>query len=537
MKNQSILTICLLLSVSIYAQKSITKDTEIGVYAGLATKIKSNQEYDGLAHYSNERIAVKLTGGKNDEFNVYDTLLNIVETYTSEDAKYGHVADKNLIGLNGRHYVLKDSVDEASSTAFLYMAEFNINNGKAGEYTELTKLEGDAYFKYFGSHYISHKISYKGDRVVVYMKINDGRNASNERIDRLRFISLSAAMTKEWEKDLALEDDAGKMKAGGENWFDTSTNGSVQIAGNGSVYVWGWTDRGASHSKDERYKLKLFKINEKETDHTGVFNFQNGKWLVTPTEQHLVFLGAYDKAGNVTQDVEFPNNAEGIRIFRWNGTSEQKPTQKEIEITLDHLSRNRYEKEVKQLTKLESKGTTDLIKLVLDHAVVLEDNSILLAGQTRFVETKVASNGYTTINHFGETIHLFNIDQNGKLAWSNQVPLNQVNKTGDGLGYLFKVWKDKAYLVFNDHEDNVAKEWETSMKVAKYSEYGNPIARVIIDLNNPEADQVRKQLFKSGSAGGMFRPELATMPAHLNTGLVYIAGEKQKQRLLRFTFK
>lgn len=519
-----------------FAQKSITKDTEIGVYAGLATKIRSNQEYAGLAHYSNERIAVKLTGGRNDEFNVYDTLLNITETYTAEDAKYGHMSDNNLIGINGKHYLLKDSVDEASSTAFLYLAEFNVNDGKAGEFTELTTLEGDAYFKYFASHYVAYRISDKGDRVIIYMKIEDGRNDDNERVDRLRFISMSASMTKEWERDVAMSDDAGQMSAGGKNWYDTSEDGPIQVAGNGSVYAWGWTDRGASQTPAERYKLKMYKISGKEVDHTGIFNMEQGKWLVTATEQHLVFLAAYDQNGKVTQDVEFPANAEGIKVIRWNGESEQKPTERQIEITMDHLSKNRDPKETKKLEKLQSKGTNDLVKVVLDHAVVLDDNSILLTGQTRYVETKVATNGYTTITHYGEHIHLFNISQTDKLAWSNQIPLNQENKNGDGFGYVFKVSNNKAYFIFNDHEDNVAKEWDTSMKLGKYSEYGNPIARVIIDLNDPEADQVRKQLFKSGSAGGMFRPQLATMPGHLNTGLVYIAGDKEKQRLLRFTF-
>ena len=186
----------------------------------------------------------------------------------------------------------------------------------------------------------------------------------------------------------------------------------------------------------------------------------------------------------MTKDVEFPANAEGLRIFRWNGDSKQKPTMKEVEISMEHLSFNRNPKDVKKLQRLESKGTTDLVKIVLDHAVVLDDNSILVAGQTRYVETKVASNGYTNITHFGKEIHLFNIDQNSKLAWSNQIPVLQQKKTGDGLGYMFKVANNKAYVVFNDHEENLTKEWNTSMKVAKYNEYGNPVARVIIDLND-----------------------------------------------------
>ena len=155
--------ILLAASFSASAQKFITKDKEIRVFAGVSTKIKSNQEFDGLAHYSSERVTTILTGGRNDEFNVYDTLMNIVESYTTEDAKYGHINDKNLIAMNGKHYILKDSVDEASSTAFVYMAELNLSDGKPGEYTELTKLEGDAYFKYFGGHYISHRIADKGD--------------------------------------------------------------------------------------------------------------------------------------------------------------------------------------------------------------------------------------------------------------------------------------------------------------------------------------------------------------------------------------
>ena len=72
-------------------------------------------------------------------------------------------------------------------------------------------------------------------------------------------------MTKEWEKDVAMKDDAGKMKSGGKNWFDKGENGPVQVAGNGDVYVWGWTDRGASFSKDERHKLRLFRSTKRRS--------------------------------------------------------------------------------------------------------------------------------------------------------------------------------------------------------------------------------------------------------------------------------
>ncbi|MFT4681195.1 MAG: hypothetical protein ACI9YU_001034, partial [Flavobacteriales bacterium] len=320
-------------------------------------------------------------------------------------------------------------------------------------------------------------------------------------------------------------------------WFAAAGNSNVLVSDNGDAYVWGEIDRGAELEDSERYKLKLFKLNKDGVKMTSTSKLRGSESKIVATQGHLVMVSTFGQYGLKQKSGFVLGGAEGLQLLRWNGDSDN-PTVKELAFGIDHLSNNKTGKALKNLQKMESKGTPLLSpNFTINDLILLEDNSLIVAAQNQNVEKEVATNGYTTYTHTGGDIHVFSLSDKDKINWSQQIPVNQINKDGLGIGYGIKVWNNSAYVFFNDHFDNVAKEWTTEKSPSKWTgKDDHAVAYVAIDMANPDNEQKRNQYWKSRSAGVTMKPALFTSHFDQDYGLLFIEGGKQKLRLIRLEF-
>ncbi|MFT5311518.1 MAG: hypothetical protein ACI8VL_002437, partial [Bacteroidia bacterium] len=125
----------------------------------------------------------------------------------------------------------------------------------------------------------------------------------------------------------------------------------------------------------------------------------------------------------------------------------------------------------------------------------------------------------------------------GKLNWSLRIPKFQENKTEEGLGYVCKVSGDKMYVIFNDHFDNVEKEWKPENGVSKFSKMDNPVVMLAIDLNNPNQPVRREKIWKSEKVKTYFEPANFYSAADSNEGLLYLDDKAGKDIFVKMVFK
>ena len=518
--------------------KRISKEGAAEAYAGPSKKAKPGRTFKEFTLISDNRHVVRMNANRDDEFEVYDNNLGVVESYTWDDARYNGGADMKLIPFNGNYYKLRTSVDREKKTNSVFITQYELGKGLATDSLELTTIKEEAfYYEYFNKAFVGAKVNRDGDVMVITVKLPDQNNPSGVRSPKLRFIAFDQSFKMLWMQDLDFYDREGKVNEGGEGWFAPDGKSNVLVSGNGDAYVWGEVDRGTGFDDAGRYKLKLFKLNKDGVKMTSTSKLRGSESKIVATQGHLVMVGTFGQYGLKQKSGFVLGGAEGLHILRWNGKSEN-PTMKELAFGIDHLSNNKTSKQIKNLQKMESKGTPLLSpNFTINDLILMDDNSLIVAAQNQNVKKEVATNGFTTYTHSGGDIHIFSLSDKDRINWSQQIPLNQINKDGLGIGYGIKVWNNTAYVFFNDHFDNVAKEWTTQKAPSKWTgKDDHAVAYVAIDMNDPSKEQKRNQYWKSRSAGVTMKPALFKSHFDKDYGLLFIEGGKQKLRLIRLEF-
>jgi hypothetical protein len=487
---------------------------------------------------SDNRFVVRMNTNRDDEFEVFDKNLGVAETYTWDDTRYNGGADMNLISFNGNYYKLRTGVDRDKKTNSVYITQYELGKGLSKDSLELTTINEEAfYYEYFNKAFVGAKVNRQGDVMIVTVKMPDQNNPSGIRSPKLRFIAFDQSFKMLWMQDLDFYDREGKIKEGGEGWFAKAGKSNVLVSGNGDVYTWGEIDRGIELENSERYKLKLFKLNKGGVKMTSTSKLRGSESKIVATQSHLVMVGTFGQYGLKQKNGSIVGGAEGLSLLRWNGDAEN-PVLKELPFGIEHLTNNKTSKTQKNLQKMESKGAPLLsVNFKINDLILLDDNSLIVAAQNRIVDKSVATNGFTTTTHKGGDIHVFSLSDKDKINWSQQIPVNQINKDGLGIGYGIKIWNNSAYVFFNDHFDNVTKEWTTSKTPTKWTgKDDHAVAYVAIDMENPDNDQKRLQYWKSRTAGATMKPLLFQTQQNKDYGLLFLEGGKQKLRLLRLEF-
>ena len=127
--------------------------------------------------------------------------------------------------------------------------------------------------------------------------------------------------------------------------------------------------------------------------------------------------------------------------------------------------------------------------------------------------------------------------RSGKLNWNLRIPKHQESKTAEGMGYVCKVAGEKMYVIFNDHFDNVEKEWTTEKGVSKFSKMDNPVVMLAIDLNDPAKSVKREKLWKSEKVKTYFEPVNFYTSQDSNEGMLYLDDPLGKDIFVRMVFK
>ena len=516
--------------------KQLSREGAAECFAGKAWKTKPGRSFKEFTVIDDNRYVVRLNANSEDEFEVFDTNLVVTESYTWEDARYKRGADMDLISFNGKYYKVTTSVDRENKTNKVFIAGWNLGEGMAEDSTELCTIDRESeYYEYFNKAFVGAKVNRAGNVMILYLKLPDQNNPNGARSPKLRFMAFDPSFRMLWAQDLDFYDREGKINEGGKGWFSES-NGNVLVANSGSTYVWGEIDRG---SGDEgRYKLKMFKLNADGVATATSSKIRGEESKIIATEDHLVMIGTFGQYGLQQKSGAILGGEEGLKLFRWNGETEQ-PSVKEILFGLNHLSNNKPDKTRKQLEKLDGKGIPMLSEhLKLQDLILLEDNTMILSAQNANVHKEVATNGFTTYTHSGGDIHLFHLSDKNTILWSQQIPVNQVNKDGVGVGFGMKVWNNTAYVFFNDDFANLEKEWSTEKNPAKWTgKDDHAVAYVAIDINDHDKDQKRMQYWKSRSAGITMQPAMFHSDRTKDYGLLFLEGGTGKQRLLRLEFE
>jgi len=170
----------------------------------------------------------------------------------------------------------------------------------------------------------------------------------------------------------------------------------------------------------------------------------------------------------------------------------------------------------KKVKKLQGgkNGNYELANFRLDNLTIKEDGSALVVAEQYYVKmntsSTVESDGFISTRtnytyHYGDIVAVY-INQNGEIRWTAKIPKHQIsyNDGGPFSSYIINVERDKVYLVFNDHRNNV-ENWNEGKEIQKMGSPRSSIT-VVVSINN-QGIMKREQLFSAKESNVVFRPK------------------------------
>ena len=443
------------------------------------------------------------------------------------------------LSVNGKSYVLKGSTEESAKRNEMLLSVLDSAGNEVGDSRKLSEITGEGYYEDVSNSYLGYKISNNEEFVLVYFKLAETRNSADLPVQNFRFMLYDKDMQSLWERDVAFDLAEGKTRIGNLRWFYGSAPRAILLRNDGSVNVWASVDRGRSFGKEKRFQTDLYAISSDQVIHQSLPDINPGWWWMSENDEQLQMISVTDVKGLNLFGINFkPGGKDAFLFVNWDGKEKSSPQLKRIPFAAKHLSQNQTAKTLSKAKKAEAKGKPVLIpNYGLDEIIILEDGSLLVAGQQQYSITSVSKSGLTTsTKYYNKDIHIFHISADGEVNWTYNIPMFQYTR-GVGHGYVLKIVDEKVYVLFNDNFKNLEKKWNNGKKPAKFSSIDNPVSLVSFNLNTPEEKQVRQQLWKSTSAGGLFEPEKFYSESEESMGLVYIQGGRLKSKVLKLNFQ
>ncbi|MBL4586393.1 MAG: hypothetical protein JKX84_04955, partial [Flavobacteriales bacterium] len=479
----------------------------------------------------------------SDIYTVYDTTLQPISkvkfdrTGSSKD-----LIHKGFIRLKNKAVLLTGKNLNYDKANAVYLAEFDAEALKLKETKEITRVDGNGFYTDFHQAHLGYSVSEDGSKFVVYFKKIKRAYKSDDNIQRFRFLVFDADLKKLWEQDVDFTSEDGDFLLGGSDWEKEGNEKSICIANNGNVYCWGRADKGDGYDNDARYHVKLSKVSAEGDEMVELSGDQEKKirnWTIRGTETGMIMAANYMEWENTTKS--YLQKSDGFAFVSWTGAVKQRPVFKFHEFERDYMTLHQSKTIVKRVNNGEAKGPAGAFEdnFQINGFRKLEGDNYLILAESRHDSVKFNAHLDIDITTYTRRdAHFFSVSaKDGRLNWSTRIPKFQRNRTADGLGYICKVLGDKLYVIFNDHFDNITKEWKSSNGPTKFSKTDNPVVLMTIDMKNPQETVKREKLWKTEQPKSYFVPSNFYSSEGAPEGLLYLDDKIGKERFVKLIFK
>lgn len=525
------------------AQRKTGRSKNVDMYMGSAIKKAADKKMSQFLVVNNSGYITHTYFSGSDIYTVYDTTLQPISkvkfdrTGSSKD-----LVHKGFIRLKNKAVLLTGKTLNYDKANAVYLGEFDAEALKLKETTEITRVNGNGFYTDFHNAHLGYSVSEDGSKFVVYFKKIKRSYKSEDLIKRFRFLVFDSKLKKLWEQDVDFESKEGDLLLGGSDREKEGSETAICIADNGTVFCWGRTDKGDGYENDGRYHVKLSRINADGHEMVSLSGDQEKKirdWMIHGTETGMIMAANYMEWENTTKS--FLQKSDGFAFVSWTGAVKQRPVFKFHEFDHDYMTLNQSKTIIKRINRDEAKGAAGAFEdnFQINGFLKIDSDNYLVLGESRHDSTKYNAHlDIDIITYTRRDAHFFSVSaRDGRLNWSTRVPKFQRNRTADGLGYACKVLGKKLYVLFNDHFDNITKEWTTLAGPAKFSKTDNPVVLMTIDMDNPQETVKREKLWKTEQPKSYFEPYNFYSTEGSDEGLLYLDDGVGKERFVRMVFR
>jgi len=529
------------LSFSALAQRKTGRSKNVDVYMGAAIKKPVERKQTQFISAKGKEYVTHTYYLGEDIYTVYDTTLQPVSKVKYDrlhsDKTFTH---KGFIGLKDKEVLLTAKTLQYDKANAVYLSLLDQESLALKDALEITRVDRNGYYEAFGAAHLNYSVSEDGSKFLVYFKMK-AESKSEIGTQRFRFVAFNSELKKLWTEDVEFKAEIGGYLLGGTDWETEVGSTSICIANNGSAYCWGRTDKGDAFEHEYRYNVKLSKISEEGHEEVKLAGDQSKRirdWTIQGTDEGMIMAANYMDWENTSKS--FLEKSDGFAFVSWSGAVKQRPTLKFLEFDYDYMTLNQSSSITKRV-KRDSKGPAGAFEdnFNINGFERIDQDNYLVLGESRHDSTKYNAHLAIDITTYARgDIHLFSVNpNNGKLNWSTRIPRRQGNKTGEGLGYACKVVDNKVYVLFNDHFDNIEKDWDLLKGVSKFGKMDNPITMMAISMEEPRAKVKREKLWTSAKTEGYFETRNFHSNSDSNEALLYINSKVGKERFVRMIFK
>lgn len=524
----SLVATLVLLSVSIgaNAQKTIVSKAGLTVTSSSIKSSKQDPFYSYVDAVGEDEMIVKCEVKDEPVLIRMSRDFDELETITRESKEIpvkevpkvrGKGISQYVITYKGRHFLLKGTSDRDKLKNVFTQTEVDEEGEPIGDPFEVAKVVGEEFYSNPGNADFGATESEDGSKLLVYIKLPEQREGDARRHTIYKYFVYDEDMNLLWSHIQEYKHKGGRVIHHGYNTNRVFEN-------DGSVTAWAILDRG--RKTDPRFAIRFYSINGDDVV-TSEVNLKKKMdfWTTSHRGDRTYLIAPYGI-----------DKGEGIRMLIWD-SKEKEARIEYIEYGSKHLVKNQPEKEIKRIESLTKKGKpTFAIKYALDRIIEMPDGGFIITGQEGF-NKEISTSKYSSFTEYHRfDYHLFGIDAEGKLEWSEIIPLNQ-RTTGTDFGCIVKPVKNRVYAIFSDTDKNFEPEWNPAEGAKLYKGNKEVVGMVVVDTENPRAAQKRHRLWGFDKLQGWLTTTSFVSTTGIPTGAAKVYVPKDKQRLLWFDFE
>jgi hypothetical protein len=525
-----------------FAQRKTGRSKNVDVWMGSSIKKEGTKKMSQFLVSNASGYVTHTFHNRQDIFTVYDTTLQPIssERFDRLQSDDGYV-NKGFVRLKGKAILLTGKTLHYDKANTVYLADFDVEALKVGDDKEISRVDGNGFYKDYHDAHLNYVVSEDGSTFAVYFKKAKRSDKLDDPTQSFRFMVFDANLDKKWQQDVEFRSGDGVFRIGGSEWKDDAPKAAIGIANNGTVYCWGRTDKGDGFDNDTRYHVKLTKVSADGFETIDLSGDQGKKirdWTLQGTESGMIMAANYMDWENDTKS--WLEKSDGFAFVNWSGAVKQRPVFKYIEFNAEYMTLHQSKSIVKRVEK-DAKGSAGAFEdnfLIKGFQSLGDDNYLVLA-ESSLDSTKFNAHLDIDITTYTRRdAQFFSVNsRDGSVNWSTRVPKFQENKTAQGLGYICKVSKGKLHVVFNGQFSSLEKEWTPFDGVDKFDEMDNPIVLVTLDMEKPRELDRREKLWKSEKTESYFEPIQFYTTNHTNEGLLYLDDEVGEEQFVKMYFK
>ncbi len=525
-----------------WAQRKTGRSENIDVYMGMAIKKTAGKSVDQFLISNDNGFITHSFFNQQDIYTVYDTTLQPVSSNgidrLQSDAAF---VRKGFIRLKEKAVLLTGQTLHFDEANVVYLSEFDQEKLDTKDPNEVTRVQGNGFHPNFNDGHLSYAVSPDKRKFVVYFIKARRADKKDDPTPHFQFLAFNDDLKLLWKQDVVFDSD-NTYYLGGSDWQETAAENAVGIDNAGNVYCWGRTDKGDGFDNDARYNVKLSKINANGHEMVSVAGDQEHKirnWTLEGMETGMIMAANYMDWENTSKS--WVEKSDGLAFLSWSGAVKQRPVFKYVEFSDEYMSMNQSKgtkKRVQKDSKSQPAGAFEESFVVKGFEKLDDDNYLILA-ETHHDSTRYNAHLEVDITTYmrGDA-QFFSVNaRTGELNWDLRIPKLQENKTNQGMGYLCRVVGDKMYVLFNDHFNNIEKEWTPESGVSKFTKMDNPVVMLAIDMNDPTEPVKREKLWKSEKVKTYFEPTNFFSGPNPNEGVLYLDDKGGKDIFVKMIFK